>query len=137
MGQGKTRRRKTPSRLRTVIAVNVATRAVVQFRDHPNIPMAIVEASGKAFSKSTVQRIMEAKVGTSLEQLDSLAKALDLMPYHLLLEDLDVKNPQVARGATFDEKEVYKISKAVAQEAVAAALSRTSPGVKASRKNRS
>lgn len=131
MGKGKTRRRKTPSRLRAVIAINVANRAALQFKGHPNIPVAIKDASGGVFSKSTVQRIMDAKVGTSLEQLDGLARALDLAPYQLLMENLDARNPQVVKGAMVDDQALYR---RIAREAVseARALYETSPGVRRS-----
>lgn len=126
MGKGKTRRRKTPSRLRAVIAINVINRAVKVFPKHPNLPVAIKEAAGNSFSKSTVQRILDAKVGTSLEQLDALARALELAPYQLLIQNLDPANPQVAKGASVDEQQLYR---KIAREAVKEALETTHPGI--------
>lgn len=125
MAKGKTRKRKIASKLRVVIASNVRNLARKLFKDHPNLPVAIKEASGNAFSKSTAQRIMEGKVGTSLEQLDALGKALEVAPYQLLITDLDPDNPQVAKGATADEQVLYK---RIAREAAEEVLSRSTPG---------
>lgn len=116
MAKGLTRRRKIAGKLRAVIAANVKARAAVQFKTHPNVPIAIKDASGGAFSKSTVQRIMGGKVGTSLEQLEALGRALDIAPYQLLMENFDARNPQVAKGAMLGEEAVYAIRKAVREE---------------------
>lgn len=127
MGSGAPRRKKTPSRLRAVIARNVKARAAIQFKGSPNVPVAIVNASGRdgdRLTKSHVQRIMAGDTSATLEQLEGLARALDLAPYQLLLEDLDAGNPQVSKGATIGEEQVYEISRKAAQEAVEAALSK-------------
>lgn len=118
MAKGKTRRQKVPSTLRAVIAANVKARAKVQFKNSDNIPVAIAEASAGAptnkLIKSTVQRIMNGddakakdKTSATLEQLEGLAYALDLQPYQLLMPNLDVSNPQVAKGALPGEDRAY------------------------------
>lgn len=134
MGKQKTRRKKVPSPLRKVIAANVEKRAKKLFPGSKNLPMAIRNASAEAISermtKSHVQHILEGVSGISLEQLDMLAKALDLLPYQLLIQDLDPENPQIAKGATVDERELYKRIAKETKDAVKEALTETNPGYK-------
>ena len=97
---------KVPGQLRRVVAGNVALMAQVEFRASNNVPLALAVAAG--VSKSTVQRIMAGDVGADLETLEKVAAALGLIPYQLFIPNLDVKNPQVARGAMPGEQKVYK-----------------------------
>jgi hypothetical protein len=123
---GKTRRKKVPSPLRKVIAGNVIARAAIQFRESPNVAVSIREGSHPAESErmavSHIRRIMKGGTSVTLEQLDGLARALDLQPYQLLLPNMDPTNPQVARGAVPGEDQVYGIARRAAQEAVQAVL---------------
>ena len=131
MAKPKTRRKKVPSSLRSVIAANVAARAKMVFKGAKNLPMAIRNATADAEServaKSHIQKIIAAKTSVTLEQLDALAKALDLSAYQLLIQDLDPENPQIAKGATLDERELYR---RIAKEAVKEALQQTIPPYK-------
>lgn len=117
--------------MRAVIAANVKRRAERLFKGHPNLPVAIrngtAEAESERMAKSHVQKVLAAKVSITLEQMEGLAKALDLVPYQLLIPDLDPENPQVVKGATADEQKLYK---RIAVEAVKEALQQTSPGYK-------
>ena len=126
MAKAKTRRKKVASPLRQTIANNVAARAAVQFRDKPNVPMAIREAShpseAERIAKSTVQRIMAAQTSATLEQIEGLARALQLAPYQLLMPNLDPTNPQVARGAVVGEEQVYAIAERAVKDAVETAF---------------
>lgn len=97
------------------------------------IRKASAEADSERMTKSHIQNILDAKSGISLEQLDMLAKALDLMPYQLLIQDLDPNNPQVAKGASVDEREFYKRVARETREAVKEALTETNPGYKVAR----
>lgn len=139
MAKGKTRRKKIASSLRAIIAANVKARAKEVFPDSRNLPVDIANASKSAkvnpLVKSTVQRIMAGdephaketeKTSATLEQIEALAEALGLTPYQLLIPSLDPENPQVAKGATTDERELYK---RIAREAVEEALSRSTPGI--------
>lgn len=130
MGSGKTRRRKTPSLLRGVIANNLTARARRVFPASTNIPMDIRRASSDTerdrLTKSTIQRIMAGETSATLEQIEGLAKALDVSPYQLLIPDLDARNPQVAKGATAAEESLYR---KIAHEAVEEALARSRPGL--------
>jgi hypothetical protein len=124
----KTRRKKVPSPLRTVIARNVELRAEVQFPDAKNRVTAIRDKSHPAerekLTRSNIQDILKARTSASLEQLDKLARALDLLPYQLLLANMDPQNPQVAKGAVPGEDQVYGIKQAVT-DAVKDALATT------------
>lgn len=131
MGKPKTRRKKVPSSLRRVIAANVFNRASRIFKEAKNLPMAIRNASADAESeriaKSHIQKIIAGKTSVTLEQLDGLAKALELSAYQLLIQDLDPDNPQIVKGATADEQELYR---RIAKEAVKEALQMSNPGLK-------
>lgn len=111
MGKGKTRRQKVASELRRTIAKNVVLRADYLYGEKTNIPQEIVDAShstkSERLAKSLVQNIMEAKTGTSVDNLEKLASALHLLPYQLLLPNLDERNPQVAKGALPGEERAY------------------------------
>lgn len=126
MGKGDTRRRKTPSLLRGVIAKNVSHRARVMFPLSKNLVADIRAASGttdsERMARSHIQRIMKAETSASLEQLEGLARALDLSAYQLLIHDLDPRNPQVVRGAAPGEEAAYR---KIAREEVEAILSRS------------
>lgn len=115
-----------------VIAANVSARAKKVFKGAKNLPMAIRTATNDAESermaKSNIQKIIAGKTSVTLEQLDALARALDLAPYQLLIQDLDAQNPQIAKGATFDERELYKrIANEAAKVAVKEALQQSNP----------
>ena len=130
MGAGRTRRRKTPSLLRSVIAKNVTTRARRIFPVSKNLPMDIRKASGdhdlERLTKSTIQRIISAETSATLEQIALLAQALELSPYQLLIPDLDSANPQLAKGATADEQSLYM---RIAQQAVKETLAAREPAL--------
>lgn len=130
MGKGETRRRKLASPLRAVVARNVLLRAKRLFPLSKNLPKDIRAASADTdqdrLTLSHVKRILAGENSVSLEQLDRLAHALEISPYQLLINDLDVKNPQVARGATADEQGLYR---KLAREAVREAIAETAPGL--------
>lgn len=136
MGKGRTRRGKVASELRRALARNVNLRADFLYGERPNIPEAIRERSHRKpeerLAKSLVQGIMAATVGTSVDQLEKLAAGLDLLPYQLLLPNLDERNPQVVRGALPGEEKAYGPAlkaavKEAAKEAVQEALATTTP----------
>jgi transcriptional regulator with XRE-family HTH domain len=134
MAKGRTRRKKVPSSLRIVIAENVRRRAEQVFIGATNMPVAIrmatADADSERMAKSNIQKVIAGKTSITLEQLDALARALDLSPYQLLIPSLDAKNPQLAKGATQDEQELYR---RIAKEAVKEALQQTVPPYKTSK----
>lgn len=58
-------------------------------------------------SRSTVQRALSEKAGISLDVLEALATALDVLPYQMLLPDLDPLNPQIVPALTERERALY------------------------------
>jgi transcriptional regulator with XRE-family HTH domain len=130
MGKGKTRRRKSPSPMRETVARNVLLRARIIFPLSKNLPQSIKERSADSnqdrLTLSHIKRILKSESSVSLEQLDKLAKALEISQYQLLIPDLDPRNPQVVKGATLDEQSLYR---KIAREAVKEALAETTPGV--------
>lgn len=115
-----------------MIATNVQKRAERMFKGEPNLPIAIRNASAESDSeriaKSTVQRILDRRTSCTLEQLEGLARALDLSPYQLLIQDLDPKSPQVAKGATLDEQQLYNSIGRLVDAKVEEKLASTDPG---------
>lgn len=62
---------------------------------HPGLDTckAIAKAGGP--SNGTVERILNSKVGASIDQLDLLANIYELEPWQLLVPGLDPTNPPI------------------------------------------
>jgi transcriptional regulator with XRE-family HTH domain len=56
----------------------------------------------------TIGRILNKEVTPSLDVLEQLAKAFDLLPWQLLVPELDPRNAPVLRFATAAEEALYK-----------------------------
>ena len=56
-----------------------------RYKDRGDKPKALAEAAGVTLS--TVQRVINAEIGATLDTVDMLAKALRCEPYQLLLDD--------------------------------------------------
>ena len=97
---------KVPGPLRRVVAANVSLMIQVEFRASPNKPKALAMLAG--VSRSTIERIMAGGVGADLETLEKVAAGLNLIPYQLFIPNLDVKSPQVAKGAMPGEHKAYR-----------------------------
>ena len=91
-----------------------------------DIRRASADGADDQIAKSTVQRIMEKEASATLEQLEKIARALELSPYQLLIPDLHPTNPQVVAGATLEEQALYR---KIAKEAVREALAETQPPI--------
>jgi transcriptional regulator with XRE-family HTH domain len=61
-------------------------------------------ASG--IDQRTVGRILNGEHSPQLKQIEAIAQAFDLMPWQLLIPNLDPKNPPVCE-TTVAEKELY------------------------------
>lgn len=70
-----------------------------------NKPKAL--AISAKVSLSTVQRIIAAEVGASLDNIEAIAGVFDVSTYQLLVPNLNIDNPQVIKGATKDEERLY------------------------------
>lgn len=76
--------------------------------------VAVSKASG--IPQRTISRIKNGEVSPTLNSIDGLAKAFGLLPWQLLVPDMDPKNPPLLRSATQEEKELYARILAAAQQ---------------------
>lgn len=80
-------RRKRPkhrSRMRWIVSENVGTLMPQRFRQADKVK-ALAKAAG--ISRSSVQRVVNAQHGTSIDLIELMAEALDVMPHQLLMEN--------------------------------------------------
>jgi transcriptional regulator with XRE-family HTH domain len=103
---GKKKTPKVPGIMRQVLARNVRKLMEHHYADNPNRPKALAKDAG--VSLSTVQRILAAENGASLDNIESVALALQVSSYQLLIPVLDTKNPQVVKGAMEAERRFYR-----------------------------
>lgn len=107
-GQKKTP--KVAGFFRVVVASNVTKLLDHHYSHLPTLTQrqrALAKDAGVGFG--TIQRIMQRKVGASLDNIESIANALQVQVYQLMLPNLDAKNPQVVKGATEAEQSVYRL----------------------------
>lgn len=94
------RKKKTPKIagfMRNVLAANVD--ALMELR-LPTYGDKISELARRAgMSRSSVQRIVRADLGASLDLIEQIAYALGVTTYQLLLPGLDAARPQQVPGA--------------------------------------
>lgn len=103
--------------MRSVLAENVELLMNRHFQLKSNKPKSLAEEA--KVSLSTVQRIIAAEVGASLDNIEAIAGAFGLSAYQLLIPNLNIENPQVIKGATKDEERLYnawKRGKGVAKQ---------------------
>ena len=94
--------------MRVVVGANVARLLDHHYSHLPNVTARVKElAKDSGIGHGTVQRIMDRKVGASLDNIEALANAFSVSVYQLMLPSLDVRNPQVVKGATEEEKRMY------------------------------
>lgn len=91
--------------MRDILAANVAALMERELSGCDNKPMMLAKKAD--ISLSSVQRIMNKQTGASLDTIESVALALGVSPYQLLIPELDVENPQIVAGATAAEKRLY------------------------------
>lgn len=103
--KGATKRKKIPGFMRVIVAANVKAAMEHKFSEHSNKPKRLAEAAG--VSLSTVQRIVGGTNGASIDHIESVADALDLSAYQLLVPNLDPANPPVIPGVTRAEQQLY------------------------------
>lgn len=110
--KGKKKTPKAPGFMRHIVAENVRELMNLKFPEAGDKPKALSLATGKpgegGLSKSTIQRVLAAEIGASLDNLEAIADALDVSLYQLLIPALEVRNPQVVHGATKNEERMYK-----------------------------
>lgn len=94
--------------MRQVLSSNVQRLLDSHYKD-----IKTATARVKALAKNskvghgTIQRILAAGSGSSLDTIERLSLALEVSVYQILLPNLDVDNPQVVKGATVEEQRLY------------------------------
>lgn len=96
---------KIPGFMRTVLAANLKRLLEHHYRTSPNRPKSLSVDAGVTLS--TIQRVMKCEVGASLDTLESIADALHIQVYQLLVPEIDVGNPQIIVGAMEAEQRLY------------------------------
>jgi transcriptional regulator with XRE-family HTH domain len=61
----------------------------------------------KVMDQTTVGRIENAAIATTVDMVEALALAFGLEPWHLFTENVDRKNPPIVRGRTATERELW------------------------------
>lgn len=104
--KGRRKIAKVPGFMRMVLAVNVRLLMAHHYRESTNRPKALAKDAG--VSLSTIQRILGATNGATIDNIEAVSAAFQLSAYQLLIPALDTKSPQVVRGATKDEELLYR-----------------------------
>jgi transcriptional regulator with XRE-family HTH domain len=108
--KGEKKTPKAPGLTRQVVARNVIRLLDYHYGHLPNITQrerALAKDAGIGFG--TVQRMAKGEVGSSIDNIEVVALALQVSVYQLTLSTLDVKNPQVVKGASEDEQRLYRL----------------------------
>jgi hypothetical protein len=106
---------KAPALSRGIVAANLVK---LLDKAYPGMKLTpqqkkLEKDSNGALPFTTTQRLMKAGNGANLETLETYAIHFGLQMYQLFLPNLDVKNPQVVKGAHLAEQRLYaSISKA-------------------------
>jgi transcriptional regulator with XRE-family HTH domain len=103
--KGQPKKRKYVGFMRSVLAQNVRALIDHHYKDSDNRPKALATDTG--LSLSSVQRVLNAEAGASIDTIEVIANAFDLSTYHLVLPNLDVQNPQIVAGASSAERAMY------------------------------
>ena len=104
--KSKTRKRKIPGFMRQVLALNITNLLEHHYKESRNRTMALAKDAG--ISLSSVQRTLGRETGASVDTIEAIAAVFHLSAYQLLLPLLEVRNPQVVKGATKDEERLYR-----------------------------
>lgn len=103
---GKTKELKVPGLMREIVKANVRALMNLAYKESRNRPRALAKDAG--LSLSSVQRILDATTGASIDNLEAVASALDVSLYQLMLPNLDADNPQIVQGAAKGEEKFYR-----------------------------
>lgn len=104
------KRRKVPGFYRSILAVNVRALMELHYASESNKPKKLAKEAD--VSLSTVQRILAKETGATLDNIEAIAGVFDLTVYQLLVPELNIKNPQIIKGATKAEERMYRSWKA-------------------------
>jgi transcriptional regulator with XRE-family HTH domain len=103
---GKKKTPKAPGFMRQVLAVNVSKLMEHHYRESGNKPRALAKDAG--VSLSTIQRMLKAENGATIDNIEAVASAFRMSAYQLLLPMLDVQNPPIVQGAPKDEERLRR-----------------------------
>lgn len=107
--KGEKKSPKVPGFMRVVVGANVSKLLDHHYNHLPNITQRLrTLAKDSGIGYGTIQRIIDCKVGASLDNIEAIADALQVSVYQLMLPSLNVDNPQVVQGATEAEKALYR-----------------------------
>lgn len=67
----------------------------------------LAKMRGYTLSQSTVGRICKGEIWATLESIEALALIYGLLPWQLMVENLEVANPPVLKDKTGVEKDFY------------------------------
>jgi AraC-like DNA-binding protein len=81
----KRKRPKYRGRIRVVVSRNVSELMPERFPHHGDKVKALARAAG--ISRSTVQRVVNASLGASIDNVEAIAMALGVMPHELLIAE--------------------------------------------------
>lgn len=104
--RGKKKTPKVPGFMRVVLARNVRKLMDLHFRESTNRPKSLALAAH--VSLSTVQRILSAETGATVDNIEAVASAFQMSAYQLLIPEVNAGNPQIVHGATKDEERLYR-----------------------------
>lgn len=104
--KGKTKRPKVAGFMRSILAFNTQLLMDKHYEKSSNKPKALAKDS--QVRMSTIQRMLKAENGASLDTIEQVAAAFNLSAYQLLIPNLHISNPQVIKGATKDEERLYR-----------------------------
>lgn len=108
--KGEKKTPKAPGLTRQVVARNVARLLEYHYSHLPTVTQRqreLAKDCGVGFG--TIQRMMKGEVGSSIDNIEAVALALQVAVYQVMLSTLDVKNPQVVKGASEDEQRLYRL----------------------------
>lgn len=83
MGNSLTRKKKTPSELREVLAQNINRLMEQRYKEVGDRPKALAKDAG--VSLSTVQRTLSRASGATIDTVEAFSRVFGLAPYQLLM----------------------------------------------------
>lgn len=92
--------------MRHVLARNVRALMDKRYAEVGDRPTALAKAANT--SLSTIQRVLRAGTGASIDTIEAIASVFELSAYQLLIPELDVGKPQSIEGAAKAEQRIFR-----------------------------
>lgn len=90
---------------REILADNLARLMEHHMRDEVNRPRKLSTITG--LSLSSVQRVLSAKTGPSIDTIEAVASAFGLAPYQILIPGLNPAAPDEIESAHTRERKLF------------------------------